>query len=159
MNYSLILGLLACAAIESCQSVQKTIPKEFCGIWVACHSKITVRDKNPEGSGFRFTTDTARIIIKMDSGTNIQGHIGMAPFHTRQINANIGLPHSVTGISHIIKCGTVSRIFKTDPLPSKIIELWIKPGNHSDTLKAELRCKQYFDTFPMGDITFIKQKN
>lgn len=150
---------IVCAALLSCQSQLKYVPDSLLGKWKSDTCKIQVRDRDPNQSKFRFTSNIIGIQLHFERPNKISGLIGTAPFETKTIYQNQGLPHSVSGISYIISCGQVSKLFENDPLESKFLELWLIPQTHPDTLRAELRCKHFMDAFPMGSFTFIKKSN
>lgn len=145
--------------LQSCETQLKYLPDTLIGSWKSERALVIVRDRDTLHSKFRFTSDSIYIQLDFKLPKTITGLIGLGSFKTETIFQNQGLPHRVSGISYIVSCGNVTKLFANDPLNAKFIELWLMPQTHPDTLHAELRCKQYWDAFPMGSFTFIKKSN
>jgi|LauGreDrversion4_2_1035121.scaffolds.fasta_scaffold02111_11 hypothetical protein len=145
--------------LQSCETQLKYLPDTLIGSWKSERALVNVRDRDTLHSKFRFTSDSIYIQLDFKLPKTITGLIGLGSFKTETIFQNQGLPHRVSGISYIVSCGNVTKLFANDPLNAKFIELWLMPQTHPDTLHAELRCKQYWDAFPMGSFTFIKKSN
>jgi len=145
--------------LQSCETQLKYLPDTLIGSWKSERAIVNVRDRDTLHSKFRFTSDSIYIQLDFKLPKTITGLIGLGSFKTETIFQNQGLPHRVSGISYIVSCGDVTKLFANDPLNAKFIELWLMPQTHPDTLHAELRCKQYWDAFPMGSFTFIKKSN
>jgi hypothetical protein len=145
--------------LQSCETQLKYLPDTLIGSWKSERAIVNVRDRDTLHSKFRFTSDSIYIQLDFKLPKTITGLIGLGSFKTETIFQNQGLPHRVSGISYIVSCGNVTKLFANDPLNAKFIELWLMPQTHPDTLHAELRCKQYWDAFPMGSFTFIKKSN
>ncbi len=145
--------------LQSCETQLKYLPDTLIGSWKSERALVNVRDRDTLHSKFRFTSDSIYIQLDFKLPKTITGLIGLGSFKTETIFQNQGLPHRVCGISYIVSCGNVTKLFANDPLNAKFIELWLMPQTHPDTLHAELRCKQYWDAFPMGSFTFIKKSN
>ena len=145
--------------LQSCEIQLKYLPDTLIGSWKSERALVNVRDRDTLHSKFRFTSDSIYIQLDFKLPKTITGLIGLGSFKTETIFQNQGLPHRVSGISYIVSCGNVTKLFANDPLNAKFIELWLMPQTHPDTLHAELRCKQYWDAFPMGSFTFIKKSN
>jgi len=145
--------------LQSCETQLKYLPDTLIGSWKSQRALVNVRDRDTLHSKFRFTSDSIYIQLDFKLPKTITGLIGLGSFKTETIFQNQGLPHRVSGISYIVSCGNVTKLFANDPLNAKFIELWLMPQTHPDTLHAELRCKQYWDAFPMGSFTFIKKSN
>ena len=145
--------------LQSCETQLKYLPDTLIGSWKSQRALVNVRDRDTLHSKFRFTSDSIYIQLDFKLPKTITGLIGLGSFKTETIFQNQGLPHRVSGISYIVSCGDVTKLFANDPLNAKFIELWLMPQTHPDTLHAELRCKQYWDAFPMGSFTFIKKSN
>lgn len=145
--------------LQSCETQLKYLPDTLIGSWKSEKALVNVRDRDTLHSKFRFTSDSIYIQLDFKLPKTITGLIGLGSFKTETIFQNQGLPHRVSGISYIVSCGNVTKLFANDPLNAKFIELWLMPQTHPDTLHAELRCKQYWDAFPMGSFTFIKKSN
>jgi hypothetical protein len=153
------ISLVLSMVLLSCETQLKHLPDTLIGSWKSEKALIKVRDRDTAHSKFRFTSDSIYIYLDFKLPKTITGLIGLSGFESKTIFQNQGLPHTVSGISYIISCGNVTKLFANDPLNSKFIELWLMPQTHPDTLHAELRCKQYWDAFPMGSFTFIKKSN
>ena len=145
--------------LQSCETQLKYLPDTLIGSWKSERALVNVRDRDTLHSKFRFTSDSIYIQLDFKLPKTITGLIGLGSFKTETIFQNQGIPHRVSGISYIVSCGNVTKLFANDPLNAKFIELWLMPQTHPDTLHAELRCKQYWDAFPMGSFTFIKKSN
>ena len=129
-----------------------TLPPELVGEWKSDKILITVRSKVEKE--WNFTTDTAYISIKINSDHSVSGTIGAASFEDGEIFNNRS-NHETTGISQIIKCGPIGKIFPDDPLSNKYIQFWLAPmeGNRIET---ELRCEQGMAQFLMAGMLLMK---
>lgn len=153
MNRSIILILLFCTATISCISPSKwVVPTELIGKWNTQPHKITVRTE-PKWMKFEFTSDSAVVSIQINDNKTVVGNIGLASFSNGTVSQNTGDP-SVTGIAYIIKCGKIGKIFGTDPLENKEVEIWLSPIENN--MKAEIRYTESGDKFPMAGLIFEK---
>ncbi len=143
--------ILTSIALQSCVSSKWTVPQELVGQWNSEKGKITVRTE-PSTMKFEFTPDSATISLKINDDKTVSGFIGLSEFKNGSIRKNAGNP-DITGIAYIVECGTVGKIFASDPLENKEIEIWIKPVK--ENFSAEIRNKK----FPMGELKFVKAKN
>jgi len=134
----------------------QVIPNEYLGVWKTESTNIIVR-KKLKFMKYEFVSKKVIITLNMGSKNNISGTIGEAIFNNATIKKNKGNP-DVNGIAYIIQCGTISKIFNDDSTGNKKIELWLKPINQSGKMKAEIRLREDWDTFPMGEglFTLIK---
>ena len=154
MNRFIILILLVSTTIISCVSTSKwVVPKELIGKWNTQPHKITVRTE-PKWMKFEFTSDSAVVSIQINDNKTVIGNIGSASFSDGIVSQNTGDP-SITGIAYIIKCGKIGKIFKTDPLESKEVEIWLSPIDKN--MKAEIRYAESGDKFPMAGLVFEKE--
>lgn len=153
MNRSIILILLFCTAKISCVSSSKwVVPTELIGKWNTQPHKITVRTE-PKWMKFEFTSDSAVVSIQINDNKTVIGNIGSASFSNGTVSQNTGDP-SLTGIAYIIKCGKIGKIFETDPLENKEVEIWLSPIENN--MKAEIRYAESGDKFPMAGLIFEK---
>lgn len=134
----------------------QVIPNEYLGVWETDSTSITVR-KKLKFLKYEFATNKVIITLYMGSKNNISGTIGEAIFNNAIIKKNKGNP-DVNGIAYIIQCGTISKIFNVDNTGNKKIELWLNPINQSGKMKAEIRLRDGWDTFPMGEGLFTMIK-
>ena len=137
--------------LGSCSSW--VVPNKYTGEWQSSNSVITVRT-SPKFMKFNFTTDSADVAVKINADKTVTGHIGAAKIVSGKIQRNCG-----AGIDYIIKCGTIGRIYDTDPLGRKKVELWLLIMKRNDSLEAELRYTENMSAFPMAGIMFTKVKN
>lgn len=137
----------------SCVSSSKwVVPTELIGKWNTQPHKITVRTE-PKWMKFEFTSDSAVVSIQINDNKTVIGNIGSASFSNSTVSQNTGDP-SVTGIAYIIKCGKIGKIFETDPLENKEVEIWLSPIENN--MKAEIRYAESGDKFPMAGLIFEK---
>ena len=136
--------------IHSCG--QQSISSEFVGQWKTTLTQITVRTE-PEKGKFDFTSDSAEIVVIINSDNTADGNIGLANFENARIKKNFGNPEK-KGIAIKIECGSITKIFENDPLENKEVELWLGPikGN----IDAELRYTQGGSHFPMAGMIFTR---
>lgn len=146
------VAILASIMLQSCGNW--IVPPELVGQWETDLHKITVRSE-PEKGNFIFTSDSAKIVIKIKSDKAVTGFIGAAGFENGILKKNWGNPEK-TGVAYIIKCGSIGKIFEIDPLINKDVQLWLSPP--SDNIDAELRYTQGMAQFPMAGITITKTK-
>ncbi len=140
--------------LSSCGNNKWILPKELVGQWNSDKSSITVRTE-PKWMKFKFTSDSSFVFVKVDSNKIVSGFIGNAKFTNGKIIKNGGNPEK-NGVSYIIQCGEIGKIFSNDPLEKKEVEIWLSPLNGS--LHAELRYTEGLSLFPMADLTFRKVK-
>ncbi len=152
-NWSLISILLIL-----CSCSKWSIPSEYLGEWQTDRTIITVRTE-PKWMKFQFTTDTAVISIKIKSDKIVSGFIGSTEIVNGKLKKNWGLPSSYTGVSYIIECGSIGRIFNSDPVNRKEVEIWISPIKDNEVLEAELRFIENKAVFPMASLLFHKVNN
>lgn len=132
----------------------QNIPKALAGVWKTDSTKLTMRQKI-KFMKYKFTYDKVIVTLNIASKNNITGTIGGAEFNNACYKKNKGNP-DVNGIAYIIDCGKIGKISGKDPTGLKKIELWIKPIIHSGTMNAEIRLRDGWDTFPMGELLFIQ---
>ena len=147
---TLCLFVLVFILLNSCG--KWSVPAEVVGQWESSNVKITVRTK-PDKGKFEFTSDSASIIIRINSDNTISGSIGDAVFENGIIKKNWGNPER-TGLAFIIKCGSIGKIFENDPIDNKEVELWLSPLKKN--IDAELRYTQSGSHFPMAGMIFTR---
>ncbi len=153
MKWKLILFVTA-MALFSCK--QWTVPTELVAEWHSKKSEVSVRIKDENGK-YKFIKDSADLYINIYNNNLVNGKIGSANFENAHIIKNGGFPPSITGIAYIIKDIEIAKIFNSDPLEKKSIELWLAPLK-GDTLEVELRYTSNHSHFPMSGFTLIKHK-
>lgn len=148
-----LFSLLLVSCLSSANG-QFELPADYQGTWADDQAIITVRSwKFP--FTFNFFPDTAIVRIRIDENHTASGTIGKASFKDAPIRLNSGNPDK-TGVVYIIECGEIGRIFESDPLEKKEVELWISPLKKSGTLEAELRYTSRMSQFPMAGLVFKK---
>ncbi len=143
--------------LSSCNSTKWIIPPEYAGQWETSKERITVRTKFKK-EPFKFTSDSAIVVIKINENKTVSGFIGLAKFENGKLKKNASLPWE-TGVEYIIECGSIGKIFSNDPMESKEVEIWFGPLNSEGISKSELRYTQGAALFPMGRLLFMKVKD
>ncbi len=154
-NISLVilkLFFLLIILILPLQCSTQQFPIDYIGEWKTDSTKITVR-KKIKFLKYQFKSSNITASLSIDKNQQISGKIGLAKFYNASIIKNSGDPN-VNGISYIIQCGIMGSIFEGDSSKEKNIELWIKPITQKGVVNAEIRLKEGWDTFPMGEFTF-----
>jgi hypothetical protein len=95
-------------------------------------------------------------MVEINGNKTASGSIGLATFNNAKIRKNPGLP-LMTGVSYIIECGRIGKIFENDPLISKEVEIWLGPVSENRTFEAELRYTEGLAVFPMAGLLFSKE--
>lgn len=144
------LFVLVLILLNSCG--KWSVPAEVVGQWKSNKVKITVRTE-PDRGRFEFTSDSASIIIRINSDNTVSGSVGDAVFENGIIKKNWGNPER-TGLAFIIKCGSIGKIFENDPIENKEVQLWLSPLKKN--IDAELRYTQGGSQFPMAGVVFTK---
>ena len=129
------------------------MPSNYLGHWKSKKQKITSR-VNIGFMKYNFFSDSIIAEMNIQKNNKVSGKIGMATFNNAEINKNYGCD-KITGIRYIIKCGTIGKLFPNDPLLDKEVELWMMPSD--SLIRVELRLKNSFDVFPMGELSFNKE--
>jgi hypothetical protein len=154
MKFNLkIIVLLMIIFISSCGSNSVSIPDKIKGKWSSSNQKITIRNKMEDGQ-FEFFSDTLDVSFEIHEDNTASGQIGAESFSKGLIKKNKGLPPHLTGVAYIIECGRIGKLFPTDPLEGKNVELWISPVEDENMLDAELRYSDGAEEFPMAGIKF-----
>ena len=130
-----------------------TLPPELLGTWESGTILITVRTRTAEKE-WVFTSDSAKISITIHSDQRVTGSIGAATLENGKIRKNWGNPET-TGLSEIIECGYIGKIFESDPLDPKEVELWLAPMEN-DAIDTELRFTTGWAQFPMAGMLLRK---
>lgn len=151
-----LLLLFSLAALHAYSKAKGSFPPfrvkaAYVGTWSAPQSEVTVRTE-PKKWHFEFTKGRADFSMTINADKTVSGHIGQARFEHARLEKNWGLPPSWTGIIYVVRCGPIGKIFDTDPLASKEVEIWICPVKADGTMEVELR----FGNFPMAG--FINRK-
>lgn len=150
--YYTLLSLISIFTLSCISPSKWVVPTELIGKWNTQPHKITVRTE-PKWMKFAFTSDSTVVSIQINDNKTVTGNIGSASFSNGTVSQNIGDP-SVTGIAYIIKCGKIGKIFETDPLENKEVEIWLSPIDNN--MKAEIRYAESADKFPMAGLVFEK---
>lgn len=143
---------LGCMLLSSCG--QRTVESEIMGTWASGVHKTTVRTTSP--TGFRFVSDTARVVLTIHDDQTVTGKIGGAYIANGRISTNWFLPADMTGVAYTIECELSGRIFRDDPLAHKEVEFWIGPDFRTEDW--ELRYTTGGAQFPMGFYHFSKRE-
>jgi hypothetical protein len=149
---SMAITPLVLLVLFSFQCSDTHLPKDYMGNWHTNATKVTVRTKI-KWMKYQFTSENIPLSLSLTNTETASGKIGMASFENAKITANKG-NSSVTGISYIIHCGKLNKLFESDNSGEKTLEIWLKPKKNSQTLEAELRLRDGWDTFPMADCSF-----
>jgi len=152
-NYNrLVVGSIILTALFLGSCGDWTLPPELVGEWKTDETEVTVRTKIDKE--WVFTSDTAIIVITINSDHSVSGSIGMASFENGVIIKNRGNPET-TGCAQIIKCGSIGKIFPDDPMPAKEVQLWLAPMKEN-SIDTELRYTEGMNQFPMAGFLLIK---
>jgi hypothetical protein len=141
--------------LYSCGTSQWTIPSEYVGNWKTGKHRITVRYKAEGDKHSKFISDSAIITVKINSDKTASGFIGQAEFDSGMLKKNA--EHFLfweTGVAYIIECGPIGKIFDSDPLLTKDVEIWLGPLNESGEMRSSLRIGG--SVFPMAGMLFKK---
>lgn len=134
------------------------VPEAYIGQWETNKQEIVVRTKE-KSQPFVFTGGYADVSITINADKTVSGRIGSAHFSNARLDKNYGLPfQKVVSPVYIVKCGSIGKIFATDPLNQKEVEIWFAPINENGISNSELRYTQNGAQFPMADLMFIKVK-
>jgi hypothetical protein len=147
--------ILLTVLLHSCG--QMIVPSEMVGKWKTDKGRITVRTRDKK-TRFKFTSDSAIILLEINADRTVDGSIGSAKFGNGKIKTNWLLPVKMSGIAFTIECGKIGKIFENDPLDSKEVELWLNPGPVNDTIEGELRYTQGVNYFPMAGFVLTREK-
>jgi hypothetical protein len=145
------LAVLCTSILSSCS--YWTLPPELVGTWESETIEITVRTRTAEKE-WVFTSDTAKISITIFTDKRVTGSIGTATFENGKIRKNPGNAEK-KGLSEIIECGSVGKIFENDPLDDKEVQLWLAPRKEN-TIDTELRFTEGWAHFPMAGMILKK---
>ena len=138
----------------SCSTSKWVVPSGYVGTWTTDNHKITVRYKINGERHSRFISDSAIIKLIIKNDKTASGSIGLAKFENGKIIKNSTFLWD-TGISFIIECDTIGKIFQNDPVEAKLVEIWLGPMSENGNIKAELRLGGW-SVFPMADLLFKK---
>ncbi|MBN1199323.1 MAG: hypothetical protein JXA23_08225 [Bacteroidales bacterium] len=139
----------------SCSSPKWILPREYSGQWETDKERITVRYKLDEKQRHsQFKSDSATISITINNDKTVSGFIGSTAFEHGKILKNYTLWD--TGVSFVIECGPIGKIFPDDPVEMKEVEVWLDSPDENGRIKASLRLGG--SVFPMADIVFEKVK-
>ena len=130
-----------------------TLPPELVGTWESDTIEVTVRTRTAEKE-WVFTSDSAKISISIHADKRVTGSIGTALFEDGKIRKNPGNPEK-KGLSEIIECGNVGKIFEKDPLDHKEVQLWLAPIQEG-SIDTELRYTTGRNHFPMAGFQLKK---
>jgi len=145
------LFVLSIFLLSSCRNW--TLPPELVGDWETERIMVTVRSKLAKKQ-WVFTSDSVSISITIHSDHRVTGTIGTATFENGKIRKNPGNPEK-RGLSEIIECGSIGKIFENDPLDAKEVQLWLPPIE-DNSIDAELRFTEGMAHFPMAGMLLKK---
>lgn len=150
--------MLFTVIVLMCSCNKWIVPAEYIGQWETNKQEITVRTKE-KSQPFVFTAGYADVNITINADKTVSGRIGSAHFSNARLVKNYGLPfQKVVSPVYIVKCGSIGKIFATDPLNQKEVEIWFAPINENGISFSELRYTQNGAQFPMADLMFMKVK-
>ena len=150
-----IIILIAFLMLFNFNCNSQEIKKNLIGNWETENTKISIRTKI-KWMKYKFNSANIKLTLKINSDNSVNGSIGDVKINQPTILKNKG-KSSKTGIAYIIPCGIIGQICKEDTSALKTLELWIKPQSNEDVLIAEIRLKNGWDTFPMGEAIFYKK--
>jgi len=139
----------------ACGSDSVSLTENIKGTWISKGQKITIRSK-VENSEDVLYSDTLDVEFEILKDNTAKGTIGNQSFSDGKIKKNKGLPPHLTGVAYIIDCGTIGKLFTTDPLERKNVEIWISPLASDNIMKAELRYTDGMEDFPMANLQLTK---
>lgn len=156
-GYSQIVTIILTAILLiSCNNW--SVPKELTGNWKSGKFIATVRTETVNHK-FTVASDSTVISIKINKDNTVTGSIGFAEISGGKICMNEGLlPPSIKGIVHLIDCGSIGKIFTSDPLESKQIQIWLGSMNE-DEIEAELRNTGSSSDIPIASLKLKKVKD
>lgn len=131
---------------------KRIVAPELLGHWKSGLNLVTVRSE-PKLLKYQFNSDSAVVTLKIYNNNTVSGSIGLAEFVNGRIKKNISNPDSA-GIGYIIECGYIGKIFESDPLISKQVEIWLGPVK--DSINAELLYSENVLKFSMSEMKFTK---
>jgi hypothetical protein len=115
-------------------SCYKEVSEEFVGYWETELTELAV--PNEVGGIEQLFHDTVFISLQISADKSASGNIGMATFTDVRVRKNPGDAES-KGIAYIVKCGELGKLFPTDPVEKKRIEIMLKPIQGS-TMGSEI---------------------
>ncbi len=149
-----ILLILLIATFSSCKTTDFILPDEYVGQWSTNSTPVIVRTYK-FGDGFTFTRDNANVSIDINKNKTASGNIGNVKFENAIIRKN-KVDTDLSGISYIIECGKIGKIFTGDPDADKEVQIWLMPVN-KDSLEGELRYTEGWAVFPMAGLQLVKK--
>lgn len=149
-----ILLILIIATFSSCKTTDFNLPDEYVGHWGASSTPVIVRTYR-FGDGFTFTRYNAEISLIINKNKTASGNIGNVKFENAVIRKN-KTNTDLSGISYIIECGKIGRIFTGDPDDNKDVQIWLMPVR-KDILEGELRYTEGWAVFPMASLRLVRK--
>jgi len=134
----------------SCE--KRIVAPDLVGHWKTEKTNVKVRTE-PRLLKYQFVSDSAVVTLRVYNNNTVSGSIGLAEFVNGKIRKNISNPDS-SGIGYVIECGYIGRIFESDPLPKKLVEIWLGPVK--DSINAELLYAEDVLKFTMSEMKFTK---
>lgn len=131
----LLLPLILIAGLIKMSSCYKEVPEEFVGNWETDLIMVEVLLEKADGSEDIYT-DSVTIALQISADKLASGYIGLATFSDVPVKKNPGDAEG-KGIAYIVKCGELGKLFPSDPLESKTIEINLKPI-HGPTMGSEI---------------------
>ncbi len=155
--FKVLISFLMLLAAASCSSWK--VQPELVGKWKTDKFIAVVRTE-PTKFKFEVASDSTKISLSINGDNTVTGFIGTAEIKGGTIDQNKGIePPLKKGISYVIDCGSVGKIFTNDPIDGKQIQLWLRPIKEDGTIEADMRLFQGYSVFPMATLTLKKVKD
>lgn len=150
-----VLIIIVALTLISCKATEWVVPQPYCGYWRTENTKVTVRFKVGDEKHSQFISDSAILTLVINHDKTASGTIGLSSFENGKMLKNHTLWE--TGVSYVIECGVIGKIFKNDPLETKEVDIWLGQVNENGTIKATMRLGD--SVFPMADVMFERVKD
>jgi hypothetical protein len=148
------LVLLLCIGLNACSSNKWSLPNFYTGTWKSEKQKVALKAKLSDGS-YQNIVDSAIVVLTIHGNKTASGAIGFARFENAEIKLNSGDPN-FSGATYLVKCKNLGKIYESDPLENKDIEIWLSPI--SGRIEAQLRLVEGKKIYPMADLRLHKKR-
>ena len=151
LSMLLLLSLMGCPA----HSVSQEIPAAYQGRWKCENTKIKWRKK----TGFmQYTFSEKTMSARLEINTGNQFSLSLngesvKPISLKQNKGNT----KENGIAWLLETEVSSLVLDEPEKEQLQIALWILPMKEKGVLEAEIRLMEGWDTFPMGDLKFVRE--
>lgn len=152
---SKVLIIIVALMLISCKATEWVVPQPYSGYWRTEKTKVTVRFKVGDEKHSQFISDSAVITLVINHDKTASGAIGLSSFENGKMLKNHTLWE--TGVSYVIECGQIGKIFENDPVEMKEVDIWLGQVNENGTIKATMRLGGL--VFPMADLMFERVKD